>query len=176
VSCPRAEDLAFDYVERELAVTRTKNGVWEHGAADRSRLDLDLLLASHADRTPIAAEVKIGDDADRYYALVQTLAAVARLATANQCARLKKHLEDRGGFRASIVAAPLLLVDSNIRGDVQERIQTAVDKLASRLLHFKSVAWSVRRIVALEVDSHDGFDARVRFGYERAERPRTPLH
>jgi hypothetical protein len=176
VTCPSAGDLAFQYVERELTVTRTTHGVWEHGPAGRSRLDLDLLLVSPADRTPIAAEVKIDDDADRYYALIQALAAVASLATPNQCERMRTHLSQRGRFPETLVQAPrmdlyLLFVDSIVRGDVQQRIQRAVDTLASRLLKFNQVAWSVRRIVALEVDTTNVFDAEVRFAYERKKRP-----
>jgi hypothetical protein len=181
VTCPDAVDLAFEYVERELTVTRTTNGVWEHGLSGASRLDLDLLLVSRGDRTPIAAEVKIGDDKDRYYALVQTLAAIASISTPNQCARMRKHLNHRGKFPETLVQAPrldlyLLFVDPDIRGDVQKRIAKAVQTLAARLLHYNYVAWSVRRIVGLEVDSTNGsVDAEVCFAYERAERPVTRL-
>jgi len=37
----------------------------------------------------------------------------------------------------------LLFVDSDIRGEVQTSIETAVDTLASELLRFNPVAWSV---------------------------------
>jgi hypothetical protein len=180
VTCPGASALGFDYVERELTVTRTTNGTWEHGLRGASRLDLDLLLASHTDRAPIAAEVKIGDDKDRYYALIQTLASIASLATANQYARIRHHLDQAGKFPETLETVPrfdlyLLFVDSPIRGHVQQRIANAVDTLASRLLTFNQVAWSVRRIVALDVDSAGGFKAEVRFAYERTERPQSRL-
>jgi hypothetical protein len=180
VTCPAAAQLAFEYVERELTVTRTTNGVWEHGLPGATRLDLDLLLACAGDRTPIAAEVKIGDDADRYYALVQTLAAIASLATPNQGARLLRHLGARGRFPEGLAQAPrldlyLLFVDGRTRGEVQRRIEKAVDTLSARLLGFGAVAWFIRRIAGLEVDTTDGFDATVRFAYERAERPSMPL-
>jgi hypothetical protein len=180
VTCPDASQLAFDYVERELTVTRTTNGIWEHGLAGASRLDLDLLLASASDRTPIGAEVKIGDDKDRYYALIQTLAAIASLATPNQCARLRQQLGHRGRFPEQLAQTPrvdlyLLFIDSHTRGDVQLRIEKAVDTLTARLLGFDAVAWSVRRVVGLEVDTTSGFDAEVRFAYERTERPPTPF-
>jgi hypothetical protein len=169
-----AADLAFDYVERELTVTRTTNGRWEHGLPGSNKLTLDLLLAEHASRTPIVAELKIGDDKDLYYALIQALACLASLATPNQYARLERHLGRRGRLPELSGLAPrldvyLLLVGSNIRGPVQQAIETAVCSLAAKLLNFDDVAASVRRIVALKLPNDDSLDATVHFAYGRSD-------
>jgi hypothetical protein len=59
------------------------------------------------------------------------------------------------------------LVGSNIRGDVQKRIETAVCTLARQLLRFDQLAASVRRVVALKLPDDDSLDATVHFAYGR---------
>lgn len=85
-----APELAFRYVDRELDCMRTSPGVdLEDGTPSKMALKLDLLLANAGDHTPIVAELKIHDDQDPLYGLVQALAATAVLVTAAQRTRLR---------------------------------------------------------------------------------------
>ena len=45
------------------------------------------------DRRPIIAEVKVGNDMNPFYALIQTLMYAAELATFNQATRLQQHYD-----------------------------------------------------------------------------------
>ena len=83
-------DLAFTYVDRELDCMRTYPGQkLEDGEPSKRAIVLDLLLR-HKDGTPILAELKIREDADAFYGLVQALAAAAHLVTEKQLERLAK--------------------------------------------------------------------------------------
>ncbi len=100
----RKLDLVVDHglnlggvaVARELGPMRStvESGPWYFEDGRNSRESgaggVDLLLASNEGSIPIICEIKIGDDATPFYALVQTLAYAAELATSNQYLRLKK--------------------------------------------------------------------------------------
>lgn len=91
-TCPvdEAPELAFRYVDRELDCMRTSTSVnLEDGTPSKKALLLDLLLANASDDTPIITELKICDDEDALYGLVQALAAAAVLVTAAQRTRLR---------------------------------------------------------------------------------------
>jgi len=57
----------------------------------RKPFKLDLLLATPEKRRPVLAEVKINDDEDAMYALVQVLAAAAYLSSDDQRDCLRQH-------------------------------------------------------------------------------------
>jgi hypothetical protein len=89
-------DLGATAVARELGPMRStdKTGPWyfQDGRSTRhsGAGGLDLLLSSNLGAVPVICEIKIGDDATPFYALVQTLAYAAELATPQQYQRLKK--------------------------------------------------------------------------------------
>lgn len=95
------DDLSFTYVDREIVSARTPGGIMRTVSGEerspKTAPQLDLLLAGE-DGLPIAAELKVGDDRDPFYALIQALAHAAMLVTPNQLARLRRHY--RGAFAA----------------------------------------------------------------------------
>ena len=138
VSVP-AENLGFEYVEREVTVTRTKLAEWEHGQHGRSRFSLDLLLSAVDGRVPVAAEVKIAGDRDSWYAFIQALASLACLATPPQYERLRNHLNERGQWPELHGGRPmldlyLLFVDSPKTGRYRDAITAATAHAAVGLL------------------------------------------
>jgi hypothetical protein len=92
VSVSGRDELSFTYVDREVVSARTPGGIMRTVAGaerpPRTAPQLDLLLAGQ-DGLPIAAELKVGDDRDPFYALIQALAHAAMLVTPNQLARLR---------------------------------------------------------------------------------------
>jgi hypothetical protein len=86
------DELSFTYVDREVVSARTPGGVMRTISGEvrspRTAPQLDLLLAGN-DGLPIAAELKVDDDRDPFYALIQALAHAAMLVTPNQLARLR---------------------------------------------------------------------------------------
>jgi hypothetical protein len=82
--------LTFGYIDRELDCLRTSPGQpLEDGKPSKRAIVLDLLLEDRMDSTPIVAELKIRNDEDALYGLIQGLCAAAHLVTASQRARLR---------------------------------------------------------------------------------------
>jgi hypothetical protein len=95
-------DLDFEFLAREitpLSSVRSGRRVWLTEETER-RLSLDALLVNCADRTPIVAEFKVGNDQNAELALVQALAAAAQLSTPSQLKRL--HVEYRDSLGATV--------------------------------------------------------------------------
>jgi hypothetical protein len=183
-----AADLGFTYVDKELLVHRTtskdKNGRprrarWGDDGVNRGGMRLDILLANANDRAPIIAELKIRQDMDPFFALVQALGCAAHLVTHNQYERLRaENLDTHAsfpGFREArgdpFVDVYLLFVgaDAAPRGRYQPALKRAAEQLAPKLLEHTGIAKNVRRIVGLDMDL-DGKRrpvASVRFAYER---------
>ena len=167
-----AEQLAFDYVEREVTVTRTTLAKWEHGPQGGSRFSLDLLLSAVDGRAPIAAEVKIGTDKDTWYAFIQALASLACLATPHQYERLRKHLNDKGHWpelagRPPMLDLYVLFVDSPKTGRYRDDITNATARAAVGLLADETSSPPLRRIVGLDLPRSGDLSATVRFAWER---------
>lgn len=79
-----ARHLDFEVVEREVVPERAT------GTGKRGRR-IDWLAMNAHDRTPILAELKVGEDKNPFYALVQLLLYAATLSTGSQQARLRRH-------------------------------------------------------------------------------------
>jgi hypothetical protein len=84
--------LSLRYIDRELVALRYPGAVFGSaelkGKTTRAAPRLDLLLESGDDR-PIVAEVKVANDKDPYFGLIQALMHTAHLATSNQVERLR---------------------------------------------------------------------------------------
>jgi hypothetical protein len=92
--CREGLNFPFAYVDRELECLRTP-------APDEAQyddllvpLELDLLFATRTARWPILAELKINDDRDAVYGLIQVLAAAAYLVSDPQRACLTAQYPD----------------------------------------------------------------------------------
>jgi len=163
-----ASALRFEYVEREVTLTRTLGARWEHGPDGSSKFTLDFLLRACDGDVPVATEAKIGGDKDAYYALIQALASAACMATEPQYDRLCNHWK---GIFAEPANPPrvdvlLLFVTSPTAGTEHPRINLATECIAASLLASPTVARSIRRMVGLDVANTESLDAEVRFAYE----------
>jgi hypothetical protein len=141
-------DLAFSYVDREPDCMRTSPGQkLEDGKPSKNQITADLLLRSAGDGTPIVAELKIRDDQDAFYGLVQALAAAAHLVTASQRLRLHNVYEfpPASGTGGPYVDVYVVLHDHPMKGLRPEILEKSAN-IASRLLENASVASLVRRI------------------------------
>lgn len=79
-----ARHLDFEVVEREIVPERAT------GTGKRGRR-IDWLAMNALDRTPILAELKVKEDKNPFYALVQLLLYAATLSTGPQQERLRRH-------------------------------------------------------------------------------------
>jgi hypothetical protein len=85
--------LAFTLVGRELNPRRTRLGMFSNKlpATKSGAGGMDLLLRSVANGFPAVGEVKVNDDKDAFFALIQATTYAVELSTPSQLARLKAH-------------------------------------------------------------------------------------
>ncbi len=130
-----AEDLDFVYLCRELTpMSSLGRGrrEWLVEDSDR-RISLDALLMNALDRTPIVAEIKVGNDENAELALVQALAAAAQLSTLAQRKRLGSEFRDYLGLevpmRLDVYVITARVPDTGIRPQLAERAHRLADEL-----------------------------------------------
>ena len=84
--------LDLTFVEREINPWRTRNAVFpdKRPATKTGRGGIDLLLAT-SEGVPVIGEVKVEDDKNAFFALLQAMTYAVELSTPNQQKRLMKH-------------------------------------------------------------------------------------
>jgi hypothetical protein len=151
-------DLDFEFLGREITpMSSVRDGrrVWLTDKSER-RLSLDALLVNCADRTPIVAEFKIGDDQNAELALVQALAAAAQLSTPSQLKRL--HIEYRDSLGANVpvrLDVYVITYRARERGVRPQLAQRAKSRVRN-LVQTGALSRWIRRIVFLEASLTSG--------------------
>lgn len=155
-----APDLSFRYVDRELDCLRESPGRrLDDGTPAAEAVVLDLLLENAADGMPILAEVKLREDKDPMYALVQALAAAAHLVTPSQRSRLARVY---GLTPPTPLAGPhadiyLLFHEPPVKPKgTWVQILDLVRPLAAELTAHPAVATLLRRIVLIRSEISGG--------------------
>jgi hypothetical protein len=130
-----ADDLDFVYLGRELTPMSSlgrDRREWLVEDSDR-RISLDALLMNADDRTPIVAEIKVGNDENAELALVQALAAAAQLSTPAQRKRLASEFRDYLGVevptRLDVYVMTARVPDTGIRPQLAHRAHRLADEL-----------------------------------------------
>jgi hypothetical protein len=143
-------ELNFNFVEREVIPTRTTgNAVYEDGTPAQRGKQVDWLLRNGADGTPIVAEIKVGNDKNLFYALVQSLMYASELVTPSQLQRLARHHPECCIDHESL---DIYLVVSNFndRSQVQNDIFEATSNLIEGLIGESDISQYVRRIACID--------------------------
>lgn len=169
-------ELSFSFVDREVALARTTgNAVFENDERSIRVRRPDWLLANAHDRLPILAEVKVGNDKDPFYALIQLLMYAAELATPTQMTRLQRHYPDRFAAPASdktahgpVLDAYIVLSNYNSRSGIRQEILDTTNQLCQRLVGEKAISTYIRRIACLDVTLDEGRKLRFRKLYSYA--------
>lgn len=154
-----APELSFTYVDREIIPTRTTGGArFSDGRKAKTGKRLDWLLANLADRRPIIAELKVDDDKNPFYALVQMLMYAAELVTRNQAKRLTRHYEQllipgidgQGDDDLPSVDLYYILCNYNWRSQVRSELFETTERICECIMEERAVNSHVRRIACLE--------------------------
>lgn len=162
--------LSFLYIDRELVPARTKSGaVFADGKSIRSGLRLDLLLANRHDGTAIIGEVKVAQDKDPFFALMQALTHTAYLSTPSQLKRLSRVYSEKRINVGKKLDVYLLLAQAPAAATYWFELREAARRLAARLIEQESLTDAVRRIAAVDLDLIDGrMRISKRFSYPEA--------
>ena len=112
----RDGESSYSFVERELNPRRTRGGVFpdKRPARKSGAGGIDVLLKSHVTGFPVVGEVKVEDDKNAFFALIQAMTYAVELSTPNQLARLKTHFANQFGDlneKRSKVEIALLMVN-----------------------------------------------------------------
>jgi hypothetical protein len=155
---PGQPELDFEFLARELTPTSSVKGrerVWLF-EDPRRHLSLDALLVNAEDRTPIVAEIKVGEDENAELALVQTLAAAAQLSSPSQLRRLHRQFRDALGRDApSRLDVYIITAHSPARG-TRPALAARAHARVRRLVQTGALEGWIRRIAFLEVSIDDG--------------------
>ena len=86
------DPISATYVAYEVNPRRTSRAIFQNGlSATSSGLGgIDILLRRNDD-TPVVGEIKVANDENPFYALIQSLTYAIELATPKQLARLREH-------------------------------------------------------------------------------------
>ena len=81
----------YKFVDREIAPWNTKQGIFTNGlpATKTGKGGMDLLLQNE-DGLPVVGEIKVGEDKNCFFALLQATMYAAELSTPNQLKRLQR--------------------------------------------------------------------------------------
>lgn len=122
------ESTGYTFVERELNPRRTRLGMFSNKlpATKSGSGGIDLLLQSRANGLPVVGEVKVNDDKNAFYALMQAMTYAVELSTPNQLRRLKKHFNQFGQLNLDGAAVEVAILMVN---PVPDKTLDAVLKL-----------------------------------------------
>ncbi len=157
-------ELSFSYVDREIIPARTTGRArYADGRPPATGTRLDWLLVNREDRRPIIAEVKVGNDMNPFYALIQTLMYAAELATFNQATRLQQHYDqvrfpELANSQEDVPPAiDIYLILSNYDRTNQTRTELldVTERLCERLVKEPIVRTHIRRIACLDAHLND---------------------
>lgn len=84
-------ELGFEYIEREVSPLTTKGGVYyENGKSGKSSGSggLDFIGWNIKNNLPVLGEIKVKDDENPFYAIIQLLTYLSELSTPNQIKRI----------------------------------------------------------------------------------------
>jgi len=146
--------LDFKYIEREISPLRTTGGVhFETGKSRNSSGSggLDFIGWNIENNLPILGEVKVKDDKNLFYAIIQLLTYLSELKTKNQIKRInytnlfKNQIKSNSGFYLYI-----LVSNYNKRSDKKMILLDESKKLAKNL---QNNIKEIKEIVFLKLDN-----------------------
>lgn len=121
----------YTFVERELNPRRTARGVFSNKrpATKSGTGGIDVLLKSRETGLPAVGEVKVGNDKNAFFALIQAMTYAVELSTPSQLVRLKTQFRDQFSElnveegKVEIVLLMVNPVKDDTRGPVLELIK-----------------------------------------------------
>jgi len=91
--CVAPSNYDFEYVEREVSPLRTTNANYSNGKSAKSSGTggLDFIGWNASRNLPVLGEIKVHDDQNPFYALIQLLTYFSEISTPNQIVRINNY-------------------------------------------------------------------------------------
>lgn len=149
-----SQSLNFEYIEREISPLRITGGVYfETGKSGKSSGTggLDFIGWNKKSNLPILGEVKVKNDENPFFAIIQLLTYLSELTTKNQIKRInytnlfKNQIKSNSGFYLYI-----LVSNYNKRSNQKMILLDESKKLAKNL---QSNIKEIKEIVFLKLDT-----------------------
>ena len=157
--------LNFTLVDYEVPPARTTNrAVFADGRPARRAKTLDWLLANAKGQHLIVGEVKIREDKNPFFALIQALMYTAELVTASQIQRLQNHYEGAFAFEPDpipgCVTAPkadvyIILCGHKRNGRINRKLYESFEHICEGLMLEPALTAYIRRIACLDTRFND---------------------
>jgi hypothetical protein len=146
-------DLNFTYIDREIKPARTTGGaIYTNLTPATSGKTLDWLLSNANDQHLIIGEVKIDNDKNPFYALIQTLMYAAELVTVSQQRRLMRYYPDSFQLpdQNAITDIYIILHNYDWECKVRNELFELTNRISNQLMHYQAVSSYIRRIACLD--------------------------
>lgn len=92
--CVTPSQYDFDYIEREVSPLRTTNAIYSNNSSARrsGTGGLDFIGWNTTKNLPVLGEIKVKEDQNPFYALIQLLTYLSEISTPNQIDRINKYM------------------------------------------------------------------------------------
>lgn len=141
----------LNYVDREIRPCRTTgNATYVDGLPAGAQQHFDLLLVGDK-KVPAIGEVKIRNDKNPFYALVQLLMYAGELLGEHQRERLSRSFPGQfaGDFRS--LDLYIILHEYNPRSETRQKIVAQTSRLSEKLIHAGSFNQHIRSIHCVDL-------------------------
>ena len=149
------DNYTFEYIEKEISPIRTTDAIFDTGKPGKSsgQGGLDFIGWNKND-IPILGEIKIKDDKDPFFALIQLLTYSSELSTDNQIKRIKerKLFGNNRNFKLPFYLY-IVLSDYNESNKKRNELLSNAKSIAEKIVPKVD---DVKEVVFLKMDSPDG--------------------
>ncbi len=147
-------DFDFEYIDREISPLRTTGGVnFETGKSGKSSGTggLDFIGRNNNDGLPILGEIKVGNDENPFFALIQLLTYLSELTTHNQLERIRYtdlFKKSTAKLKSDKFYLYILLSNYNLKSKYRRNLLTESQELAKKL----KVISNIKDIIFIELN------------------------
>lgn len=154
------EDYNFKYIEREVPTCRTPKTKSVAGIRESGAGGIDFIGFNCKNHLPILGEIKVKEDQNAFYALIQLLMYLSQLSTPNQLERIGKHnfFKNDSSFTPKTSFYLYILLVFTKYGKLKDEILTETQKLAE---HLEQGIQEIEKIVFLKMHHKDKIITKI---------------
>lgn len=147
-------DFDFEFIDREISPLRTTGGIkFETGKSGKSSGTggLDFIGKNIKDGLPILGEIKVGNDENPFFAVIQLLTYLSEFTTHNQLERIRYtnlFKNSNTKLKSDKFYLYILLSNYNLKSELKKKILNESQELAKKI---KTIG-NIKDIVFIELN------------------------